>query len=731
MLLGTQMHIITFIFVCIELVIFFYLIIYRLARPDDRIAFLNIVLIFLLIIYNVTGGLLPDPNLPGSVFTQLTIAYATGFITPCYFPYYVYKAFGLEKMRFHAYRGVFLFLMLPYFLFVIIYDLTDNLEAAKNLLIVPVLYAIWVIGSLYKAIRYKYKNDFSSNESREEVVLLFFSLTPWVGLPVIDFFDLGQAVEASITNTGFLLLLALQVKRHIKQIRIEHQKLIDSEVQLLNWNTKLQEEVNKRTRELEKINEQKTNTFVNLAHETKTPLTLINNYLDEYINKKGNSEELTVVKKSIDKLSSDIINLFDLERFNKGISFYNHDLISNFSEIINDNLVLFKEYASKRGIDLITRIADNVFIKADPLSLNRIINNLIENAIKFSNDGTIEVSLQSEGDKINFSVKDYGIGIPLELHKKIFEPYYQISNQKRSIQGMGLGLPIVQKVVQDLKGEIQIDSNPKKAPGTKISVILNKHTLTENESVASNVGSSNISIDAETPNIIESVYSEDKPTVVIVEDNVTMITYLLKKLSEYYNVYAALNGKEALKKIKSLPVVPDLIITDVMMDKVDGYTLAKIISNYPGYNHIPFIFLSAKATLNDKLFGLKLGAIDFMQKPFSIQELIQKIESILANARKQKQALLSTAIKAIGVQDIAPLKDITDSFDRNCKIYDLTTREKDIAKLICQGHKYKDIGETLFISERTVTKHAQNIFEKVRVSNKIELCNKLEASINA
>ena len=167
---GTQMHIITFIFVCIELVIFFYPIIYRLAKPDDKIAFLNIVLIFLLITYNVTGGLLPDPNLPGSVFTQEVIAYATGFITPCYFPYYVYKAFRLEKMKFHAYRGVFLFLMLPYFLFVIVYAATNNQEIAKDLLVLLVLYAIWVIVSLYRSIRYKYKNDFSSSESKEEVV---------------------------------------------------------------------------------------------------------------------------------------------------------------------------------------------------------------------------------------------------------------------------------------------------------------------------------------------------------------------------------------------------------------------------------------------------------------------------------------------------------------------------------------------------------------------------------
>src|SRR5579859_22210 len=114
---GTQMHLVTFAFVCVEIVIFFYLAIYKLARPGDKVALLDIYLVFLLLTYNITGGLLPDPNLPGSVFLQEAIAYGTGFITPSYFPYYVYRAFALQKMRFHAYRGVFLCLIVPYLLF--------------------------------------------------------------------------------------------------------------------------------------------------------------------------------------------------------------------------------------------------------------------------------------------------------------------------------------------------------------------------------------------------------------------------------------------------------------------------------------------------------------------------------------------------------------------------------------------------------------------------------------
>lgn len=594
-------------------------------------------------------------------------------------------------------------------------------------MVLPVVYALWVIYTLGKAIRYKYHNNFHSYDSKEEVIVLFLSLTPWVGLPIIDFFDLGQATEASITNTGFLLLLGLHVKRHIRQLREEHQKLIDSEQRLLNWNTSLQKEVEKRTKELETINEQKTTTFVNLAHETKTPLTLINNYLEEYMSKHENSEEINIIKRNVDKLSTDIINFFDLERFNKGMIVYNHDLIANFTEILNDGVVLFREFAKNRSIELHADIEPNVYIQGDPVAINRIVNNLIENAIKFSNDDcVIEVSLYTQEDQIIFSVKDCGIGIPPEMHKKVFEPYYQIANLKRNTQGMGLGLPIVKKVVDDLNGEIKLESNPKAAPGTTINVVLKSHVLSTGEEVTTVKRRTHSLKPVPDIAIKDIAYNASKPTILLVEDNTAMVNYLITKMSECYNVFGAVNGNDALKKIKALPALPDLIISDVMMDKVDGYTFARIVSNDPAYSHIPFIFLSAKSASSDRLQGLKLGAIDFIQKPFSFKELAGKIEAIMVHTRNQKRAAISSALNALAGSEHSKLRPTTDEFEKNCQLYNLTAREKDIAKLICEGYKYKEIGDTLFISERTVTKHVQNIFEKTEVSNKIELINKLE-----
>ncbi|MCD2424398.1 helix-turn-helix transcriptional regulator [Niabella pedocola] len=251
---GTEMHLITFGFICIELVMLSYLCLYRLARKDDKTVTLDLWLCFFLIIYNISGGLLPDPKLPGSFFVQECIAYATGFITPCYFPYYVLKCFNLKKMRFHAYAGVFIFLVSSYVTFVITLSISGNLDAANNVLIVPILYSIWVLVSVYKAVRYKYREAFSTRDAKEELIVLMLCLSPWLCLPVITYFNHGQPVEAITTNTGFLLLLALHIKQTINRLRIEYDRLVVSESKLKEWNIVLQQEVEKRTREIERLN---------------------------------------------------------------------------------------------------------------------------------------------------------------------------------------------------------------------------------------------------------------------------------------------------------------------------------------------------------------------------------------------------------------------------------------------------------------------------------------------
>ena len=295
---------------------------------------------------------------------------------------------------------------------------------------------------------------------------------------------------------------------------------------------------------------------------------------------------------------------------------------------------------------------------------------------------------------------------------------------------MGLGLPIVKKVVDSLEGEIAIESDPKNRTGTKVIIILTKHDLKPEDAPVQNSNSSSISnYQFADYSIEDSIYLPERKSILLIEDNIAMLNFLSNKFRVSYNVFCAHNGAEALKKINELAIIPDIILSDIMMNKMDGFSFIKTISEQPNYNHIPIIFLTAKSTPIDRLKGLKLGAIDFFSKPFSFEELNLKIETILLNISKQQTAILNSSILNLktlkNFNNEGSVQTYNSKFGQNIKLLNLTTREIEIAKLIVIGKTYKEIADALFISEKTVTKHIQNMFEKADVSNKVKFINKL------
>lgn len=721
---GTEMHVVTFVFLLLEIAMFFYQLIYFLSRPQEENRFWYLILLLLLIFYNITGGLFPDNNISISIITQNILAYGSGFIMASYITFYFYKAYKLEQLRFHALYGIHLFLILPFLIFfVIIYSINGNLEMAIDYgIFIPAFYSIYLLIIIIRATTQNYKKH---KIKLAEVIIICCAIIPWALMPYLAYGNASQLLEVTVCNGGFLIMTILFIIQSIDKSKEEYHNLQD-------LHASLTERVKERTYQLERLNEQRTHNFINLVHETKTPLTLVNNYLEEYITKHGPGEEINIIKGGINKLTRDINNLFDLERFKKGLTVYNHNHIFNFSEILKDSLTLFKLYCQKKNIFCFTDIDEEAYLKADSNAINRIVNNLIENAIKFTNSGgKIEIILKVKKETLCFGVYDTGPGIPVNQQKKIFEPYFQINNETSGLQGMGLGLPIVKNVIETLGGRIMIKSNPAKEPGTKVVVVLRRHYLTPENPVSRSSGLPQPLYLNEGFDIADTPLLANRPSILLVEDNKAMLQFIKKKLQQKYNIFNTLNGVEALKKLHELPVIPDLIISDIMMDKMDGYSFAKAVSEQIKYSHIPIIFLSARSAPTDKLKGLRLGAIDFIQKPFSSEELLQKIDSVLENISRQKRAVFNSAISHLkssqSSEGIAPGAQGISSFDKNCKLYNLTSREIDIIKLIRQGAKYKTIAEILFISDRTVTTHVQNIFEKVGVSNKVELLRKIDS----
>ena len=486
--------------------------------------------------------------------------------------------------------------------------------------------------------------------------------------------------------------------------------------------------VKERTSELEISNEKRTNVFINLAHETKTPLTLIMNYLEEYIKKNGKEgdEDLKLLKISVDNLAKDIVNFFDMEKIQKGVSMYDHHQVSDFSEILNTNVKLFQVFAAKKRIEVISHISTNIYIKADPSAIIRIVNNLIENAVKYTPEsGSVEVDLSVEDEQILFFVKDNGIGIPSSKHQKIFEPYFQVNSEKANFQGIGLGLSIVKKIVEELNGSIEIESDPEKIRGTRMKVSLPLHRKHETDVVVTAPAQS-VYLEVDALNITEQAFDEDRFSIMVVEDDVSLLNYMVNALQKKFNVYYALNGKEAIEKLKAIGHL-DLMVSDVMMDHGDGFFLYEQMLSSKKFNHIPFIFLTAKYSKDDRIEGLSKGAIDYISKPVSITELDKKINAILRNLITQRDAVITNAYNTLirNKPQPVPAEASTETFGSNCVKYNLTSREVDVIKLLVQGKINKEIAGMLFISVDTVKKHLQNAYDKVGVHNKFELFKKL------
>lgn len=560
-------------------------------------------------------------------------------------------------------------------------------------------------------IKYSKKVDINSVWSAAQHVLIFSKSLQTDQIQRIKLFD------SMMEQQKHAIIRAEQAEQAV----LELQNLND-EIQGLNLN--LKEKVLERTKALELMHQQQTTTFVNMLHETKTPLTLINNYIEEYTSKVENSPELEIIKNNIGKLTKDISNMFDLEKFNKGIDAYNHEETTDLTTLVKENLVLFQHYAQKKHITISSHIENNIFIKADHSALYRIFNNILDNAIKFSHYNssiTVKLSRMESNDKVLLIVIDQGLGIERKHQKRIFEPYYQIVRQKSNLQGMGLGLPLVKKIVEQLNGIIKIDSDPTTKGGTTISIILQNYEPSIEEEIfkhSDNEWAKEIDI-PETEILPKLKFRKDLKSIMIIEDNRDMLQYLIRKFDKHYNVIAASSGGDALNVLKNNPFQPDLILSDYMMDVVDGISFAKLLSKNEKFNHIPLILLTADTTNETKLKALSVGVIDILYKPFSFQELQQKIRSVLNTIDKQKVAFINTYIN----QNQSVAQQNIHAEPQN--IYGLTERERSIVELLKVGYTYDQIGDILFISGKTAKKHAQNIFRKVGVSNKIELIQKI------
>ncbi|MBN1535029.1 MAG: response regulator [Spirochaetes bacterium] len=416
----------------------------------------------------------------------------------------------------------------------------------------------------------------------------------------------------------------------------------------------------------EKANREMTTFFINMAHEMKTPLTLLTNYVDLFIEQQGSGHEITIIKRNIDKLARDMTNFFDVMKLRRGSIVYNHDAITDVGRTVSLMVDMYDSMARGRNITVRTTCGEGLFVKADPAAIERMLTNLVDNAMRYNREGgTIDLSADGDGADIRLVVKDTGIGIAREELPFIFMPYYQISHEKRNTQGIGMGLALVKEIIDSLPATIGIDSEP--GLGTTVTVRMKRHILKAGESAAR--WEPVLIPDGTLPLRSHSDCTAPQKTgghaILLVEDNADLLELMRRKLGARYTVYTATDGVQGLEVLERRGTV-DVIVSDIMMDGMDGIRFFRTLSSSIDYRDIPFIFVTARSRHEEKIEGLKSGAIDYIFKPFSIEELVHKIESILrygelkkALYEKDKYSSLGMLMGAVAHELFNPLSGIS------------------------------------------------------------------------
>lgn len=226
MLVIGEMHLVTFCFAALELLMLVFLFPSYLYKPQNTYLKWYLILLSLLVIYNVTGGLFPNPAYSIPLFIQNVLAYGSGFLMASYFPFYFYKAFDLKLLRWHALYGVLFFLIIPYLAaFVIYYAIYGDLNfALKWGLIPPFIYSIVLLWVILRAIRVAYNEHKNKGHYLEEITI-YCAVFPWSALTVIAYFGFSQVTEALFTNLGFLAITIGFMLRTVRQGRLDYQSL--------------------------------------------------------------------------------------------------------------------------------------------------------------------------------------------------------------------------------------------------------------------------------------------------------------------------------------------------------------------------------------------------------------------------------------------------------------------------------------------------------------------------
>lgn len=461
---------------------------------------------------------------------------------------------------------------------------------------------------------------------------------------------------SNIAKAGYAIVFLTIVGIFVQQAR-----------QRINAKRKIQEHLHAK-----QLHEAKLQFFINIAHEIRTPMSLIISPLKRLLLKDKDRERqraYATMNQNSERIVLLINQLMDIQKIDQGqmtLLFRETEMISFIREIC----LAFKDEVSSRKINLrfshrVKRL--NAFI--DPNNFDKVLLNIISNALKFTPDnGEINVQLnvpEKSGnhlkgtyERFQIIVSDTGIGIPNGELEKIFDCFYQTrESQQFSKEGTGIGLHLTKSIVQLHHGSIRAENNPD-APGCRfiINLPLGKEHLREKD-IATEIAEPVLESDslhyaeATRPVLPEiKVRSKTKHRVLVVDDDKKLRDYLCVEMGSDYHMDKCADGKEALAYI--LKNSPDLVISDIMMPEMDGITLCRKVKQNVNINHIPVVLLTARKDEQYNIEGLGIGADAYIVKPFNIEIVRKTVQSIIRNRELLRNSYSGNQLQSDRIRDI-------------------------------------------------------------------------------
>jgi signal transduction histidine kinase/DNA-binding response OmpR family regulator len=403
-----------------------------------------------------------------------------------------------------------------------------------------------------------------------------------------------------------------------------------------------------KAQQLKDLNDYKLQFFTNIAHEFRTPLTLILGPVASLLQTNNNAAEQTQLKTiygnslRLQKLIDELIQFRKLETGKDSIAISPVDLVPFTQEIIES----FQQHAADREVHLEFYPEPDEFIAfVDHKKVEKILINLISNAIKYnSRGGIVSVTLKESQGKALFAIRDEGIGIAEENTNKIFQSFYhnpaEIPNANGIEKSTGIGLSLTRSLVQIHRGEIRVESKEGKGSTFTVIIPVSREYYSDLPQESSMVLSSvhlgeKVSLEFDTDHYLSGLAEKKKTkslsaheySLLVVDDHASIVSLLDNILSDKYTIHKASSGNKAMQVLDDERI--DLVISDVIMPDMDGLTLCRKIKENIQSSHIPVILLTAKGEIENRIEGLEVGADSYIPKPFHPEHLFVRIEKLL------------------------------------------------------------------------------------------------------